>query len=62
VSLAQLTLRLHGKPGPLRPQIEALLQSHGEPLRWAITQASAAPDGSRELVIEAMVRRPSLLV
>lgn len=57
-----LALTLVCEPGPLLPQIEAELRHHGEPLRWAITEAVCRADGSRELTLEAMVHQPALLV
>lgn len=49
-ALRPLVLRIHRAPGPLRPQIQAALAAHGEPLRWAIT----AVQGD-ELCLEAVV-------
>ncbi|MFM1811537.1 MAG: hypothetical protein RLZZ336_475 [Cyanobacteriota bacterium] len=48
-------LQLERAPGPLRPQIEAALRVHGEPLRWAITAVQPRPDGTPMLQIEAIV-------
>lgn len=55
LQLKPLILQLTPTTGALRPQIEALLASHGRPLRWAITQAAASADGRRSLQIEAVV-------
>jgi hypothetical protein len=57
-----LALTLVCEPGPLLPQIEAELRNHGEPLRWAITEAVCQPGGGRQLTLEAMVHQPALLV
>jgi hypothetical protein len=48
--LRPLALQLSRRPGPLRPQIEAALVRHGEPLRWAITAVRG-----EELHLEAVV-------
>jgi hypothetical protein len=57
-----VALQLSCGPGPLRGQIEAELRVHGQPLRWAITQACCSPDGTRALQIEAIVYSPVALV
>jgi hypothetical protein len=57
-----VALQLSCGPGPLRGQIEAELRVHGQPLRWAITQACCSPDGTRALQIEAIVYSPMALV
>ena len=57
-----LALTLVCEPGPLLPQIEAALRTHGVPLRWAITEAACRPNGGRQLTLEAMVHQPALLV
>ena len=57
-----LALTLVCETGPLLPQIEAALRSHGVPLRWAITEAACLPNGGRQLTLEAMVHQPALLV
>lgn len=49
-----LELRLQRRPGPLLPQIEAVLASHGRPLRWAITAVEAGSEPA-VLTLEAVV-------
>ncbi|MFQ3680256.1 MAG: hypothetical protein SNJ60_07095 [Pseudanabaenaceae cyanobacterium] len=44
---------------PLLPQIHGALTAHGEPLRWAITQA-VTTNGVRQLTIEAVIIQPVL--
>ena len=56
--LIPLLLQLERRPGPLRPQIEAALIQHGEPLRWAIT----AVNSPVQLQIEAVVLRAAAAV
>lgn len=60
LQLRPLVLRLQRQPGPLRQQVLAALETHGRPLRWAITAVD--PAGSqgpgREgdlLTVEAVV-------
>ena len=55
-ALTPVLLQLERAPGPLRPQIEAALRAHGDPLRWAITAVLPRPDGASLLQIEAIVR------
>ncbi|WP_259726421.1 hypothetical protein [Synechococcus sp. CS-197] len=38
-----------------RGRILEHLRLHGEPLRWAITSADAAPEGGSEVLIEAVM-------
>lgn len=49
------TLQLHSQPGPLLPQIEAALEAHGRPLRWAVTAVERGDSGDRRLQIEAVL-------
>ena len=57
--LTPLALRLMRRPGPLLPQIEAALQVHGRPLRWAITAVQPGDQGD-ELLLEAVMLTPVL--
>lgn len=50
-----MLLQLERAPGPLRPQIQAALRAHGEPLRWAITAVQPRPAAPALLQIEAIV-------
>ena len=40
IGLKSVGLRLKRSPGPLRQQILDVLNTHGRPLRWAITAVS----------------------
>ena len=51
----QLALPADISAGEWRRRILDHLQAHGEPLRWAITGLSDAPDGGSQAVIEAVM-------
>jgi hypothetical protein len=57
ITLAPVLLQLERGPGELRPQIEAALRSHGQPLRWAITAVQPRLQQPALLQIEAIVCR-----
>jgi hypothetical protein len=48
-------LQLERAPGELRPQIEAALRRHGQPLRWSITAVQRRLEQPALLQIEAIV-------
>jgi len=51
----QLALPAHETARDWRGRILEHLRVHGEPLRWAITSADAAPEGGSEVLIEAVM-------
>ncbi|MEB3235949.1 MAG: hypothetical protein VKM98_11035 [Cyanobacteriota bacterium] len=54
LALLPLQRELERRPGPLLPQITAVLEAEGRPLRWAITAVNR--DGPRTLLrLEAVV-------
>ena len=57
IALTPVLLQLERAPGPLRPQIEAALCSHGQPLRWAITAVQPRLQQPALLQVEAIVCR-----
>jgi hypothetical protein len=55
ISLTPVLLQLERAPGELRPQIEAALRRHGQPLRWSITAVQPRLQQPALLQIEAIV-------